>query len=341
MKKCFASSILILFALCSFASAQSYTIRVAYDTNLRESASLDSAVIANAPAGTTLQVMGEESRWLRINRNGYDVWMAAWVDHTRADSSAQSASQPHASSPTDNCCHIDRECSTAQQWTDGYFAYQNNQCAAPAQPQLVGSVPPAGNAPSQVDNCCYVDRHCSSEQQWRDGYLAYQSKQCAQPNAPAGNTQRGIAIVGDADFVAYYGQAVDFLKDKLPHRYAYMVGGLSRIEQLRMKSWSHVLTDTRTFYVDWHDGAPSHNRSKIRESAILVHEACHVHRADAGWRVDLCDHAGYTREEVFCREMELAVVKELGAPAQLIESTQAMVERTREGIQTPIPASGC
>ena len=75
----------------------------------------------------------------------------------------------------DNCCFVDRQCSTDQQWIDGYWAFQNNQCPAPAQSQ------PAGGAPAQIDNCCFVDRQCHSDQEWVDGYQAYQNNQCAAP----------------------------------------------------------------------------------------------------------------------------------------------------------------
>jgi len=84
-------------------------------------------------------------------------------------------------SDIDNCCFIDRQCQTDQQWTDGYWAFQSNQCSAPAQSQPVSSSPPASAAPAQIDNCCFVDRQCSSDQQWTDGYHAFQNTQCSDP----------------------------------------------------------------------------------------------------------------------------------------------------------------
>lgn len=38
-----------------------------------------------------------------------------------------------ASSQVDNCCFVDRECTTDDEWVSGYYAYQNNECAAPPQ----------------------------------------------------------------------------------------------------------------------------------------------------------------------------------------------------------------
>ena len=92
---------------------------------------------------------------------------------------------------TDNCCGIDRQCSTEKEWNDGYWAYQDGQCAAPAQSnasapaQSNASASPAssssGSTASQIDNCCFIDTQCSTDQEWTDGYWAYQNGQCAAP----------------------------------------------------------------------------------------------------------------------------------------------------------------
>ena len=81
----------------------------------------------------------------------------------------------------DNCCFVDRQCSTDQEWIDGYWAFQNNQCSAPAGSGTTGG------APAQIDNCCYVDRQCQTDQQWIDGYWAFQNNQCS---ARPGNRRR-------------------------------------------------------------------------------------------------------------------------------------------------------
>ncbi len=104
------------------------------------------------------------------------------------------------SAQIDNCCFVDRQCSSDQDWSDGYWAFQNGQCAAPAQSQPQTSAAPASNAPAQIDNCCYVDRQCQSDQEWSDGYWAFQNGQChapvqAQPQtsaAPVGNVPANV-----------------------------------------------------------------------------------------------------------------------------------------------------
>ncbi len=81
----------------------------------------------------------------------------------------------------DNCCFVDRQCSTDQDWTDGYWAFQNNQCPAPAQSSAPSSSQPVSAAPAQIDNCCFVDRQCGSDQDWAAGYYAFQNNQCPAP----------------------------------------------------------------------------------------------------------------------------------------------------------------
>ncbi|MDE2859391.1 MAG: hypothetical protein OXN94_16215 [Chloroflexota bacterium] len=115
----------------------------------------------------------------------------------------------------DNCCFVDRECQSDQDWTDGYWAFQNGQCAAPAQSQPLAQAvsqpqpQPQTGGPVAIDNCCFVDRQCQSDQDWTDGYLAFQNGQCAapaqsQPQAqtvsqpqPQPQPQTGSAIVSN------------------------------------------------------------------------------------------------------------------------------------------------
>ncbi len=83
----------------------------------------------------------------------------------------------------DNCCFVDLQCNSDQEWLDGYWAYQNNQCAAPAQSQPA----PAASSSTPVDNCCGIDRQCQTDQDWINGYWAYQNNQCsASISSPQG-----------------------------------------------------------------------------------------------------------------------------------------------------------
>ena len=106
----------------------------------------------------------------------------------------------------DNCCFVNRQCATNQEWDAGWHAFQRNECPAsqPAAPAAPAPVSAAAGQP--IDNCCYVDRQCQSEAEWSDGYHAYQNGQCAapaqpQPAPPAQPVASAPAIVDNCCFV--------------------------------------------------------------------------------------------------------------------------------------------
>ncbi|MCY3780035.1 MAG: SH3 domain-containing protein [Chloroflexi bacterium] len=351
---------IILLALCLLSiitSAQGDSIRVAFNTNLRASNSLSASIIETAPAGTILTVLGEVNRWLRISRNGREVWMASWVRHERVGGGVQMQSQ--TTSTVDNCCFVDRQCQTDQDWADGYWAFQNNECQAPAGSGAPASSQPVSGAPAQIDNCCFVDRQCSSGQEWAEGYHAFQNNQCSAPAQSAASAQtasgviartanwvvigypsghgilpstspfvplapgerrpldnccqltwqcnseqdwakgysthlrntpdkhdhcalRGlISILGDPAFINHYERALDLLKTRAPQLYDYVLNGLDKIEQ-RLHT-GHVSPAIRAFFTGWHDSwlGQLEESEAIYDAAVLVHEACHVHRNDA------------------------------------------------------------
>ena len=176
MKTKVSISLLTLCLLSIITSAQGYSIRVASNTNLRASNSLSASIVETVPAGTTLTVLGEVNRWLRISRDGREVWMASWVRHERVEGGVQTQSQ--TTSTVDNCCFVDRQCQSDQEWTDGYWAFQNMQCAVPSQSQVQAtSSSPSADA-SQIDNCCQADRQCQTDEDWINGYYAFQNSQC-------------------------------------------------------------------------------------------------------------------------------------------------------------------
>ncbi|MCY4540217.1 MAG: SH3 domain-containing protein, partial [Chloroflexi bacterium] len=237
------------------ASTQGYAIRVTRNTYLRAANSLESGIVAKARAGAILQVAGEQGGWLQIDRNGRQLWMAGWVAHNRVEASV--ATQPQTTGIIDNCCFVDRQCGSEQQWTDGYWAFQNGQCAAPTRTQV--STQSVSTGASQIDNCCYAGWQCHTDEQWSSGYEAYQKDQCASPTQssllPAGmdasqvdnccwvnrlcnsdlDWQRGhaaykyyqcstgipIAIEGSPRFVREVRDAFNLLKEKVPRLYAY------------------------------------------------------------------------------------------------------------------------
>ncbi len=347
-----------------------------------------------------------------------------WIDgyhayhHNQCQAPAQSQPTGGAPAQIDNCCFVDRQCHSDQDWISGYWAFQNNQCNAPAQSPAPTSSQPAGGAPAQIDNCCYVDRQCNTDLDWRIGWHAYRTNQCgaagqaqatssSQPGSgvilrtatgivygrasghnilpsTGRNNLPGlgqifsydnccqlhwqcnsdqdwaagyrafqndgrcalpglISIVGDPDFVDFYVQRLDQLRTRLPHRYNYVLAGLDKIETNWMNLADNVLYRWRTFVDNW-NGRPDATWDS-RMSAVLVHEACHVHRHDAGYGFYSasrpCDREDSIREELICREMELAVVTELGAEPHVLDWTRDMVARTRASLQDPNDRGYC
>lgn len=129
----------------------------------------------------------------------------------------------------DNCCFVDRQCHNDQDWADGYYAFQNNQCAAPGQ--TGASAQPAGGVPAQIDNCCFVDRQCHNDQDWTAGYYAFQNNQCQAPAQSVRSVdqadikRRALRIEGSARYLAAVNAALDLFKARAPHWYVYTVFG--------------------------------------------------------------------------------------------------------------------
>ena len=200
-----AFAVLALLLVCGMSAAQNYQIQVGRNTNLRAGHGLDSRIVETARAGSVLHVTGSVGDWLRIIRQGKQVWMANWVRHSRVQDGASAAAEPQAQ--VDNCCFVDRECVTDQDWTDGFYAYQHHQCAAtagsltgsaaPAQPQTptqTGASAAAASKAGQIDNCCFAGWDCQTDDEWRAGYMAYQNSEC-----PVGSAASSRPVPPDID----------------------------------------------------------------------------------------------------------------------------------------------
>ncbi len=350
MKKKGLVALICVLAVSSVALAAEYSIRVTYNTNLRATNNLDARIVETAPAGATLSVIGSSGRWLRISRNGGDVWMAEWVSHDRVEGGQPMGTQQQPSN-IDNCCFVDRQCATDQDWTDGYWAFQNGQCSAPAQTQVTTVTQPMTTTSSAVDNCCFVDRQCTTDQDWTDGYWAFQNGQCSAPgqsqvqtssqpasaaSADANNCcflgwqcqtdeewargfhayqtneceHPGIAIEGSPGFVEQMHAALDLLRNGSAYWYDFVIRGLDRIRQTPPEVIG-VNVSERTFYLDYGDRPPpgvSLDHHTTHDASMLIHEACHVHRYEAGLE------AGGLPGEKACVETEIRALEEI-APA--------------------------
>ena len=313
--------VMLCLATAGIASAETYSVRVTHNTNLRASYSLESAVIETVPAGTTVQVIGQFDRWLKIHRNATDVWMADWIPYTRVEGSA-------TPSDVDNCCFIDRQCQSDSEWTAGYWAFQNNQCVAPVQTQTQTSTPAISTDAAAIDNCCYVNRQCNTDQEWQNGYWAYQNNVCGAPqqSAASGTVSSSLPpIDGPPDFVVKVVAAFDYLRSKAPNWFNYVVAKTASVGPHPFFGSRAYMARKRIQIGDTHDD----NTTVL--ASVLVHEACHLYQWDAGrWNSILVDP---TRLEVECMEVQLGAMLEF-APRHWF------IRRLREAIRNPLVSVG-
>lgn len=116
--------------------------------NIRADATTDSFVVATARPGQSYQVtasrQGAKWCWLKIapgwlaNTSRVHSTEPAPAAATRSIASQQS--DPPPKTDIDNCCFVDRQCRSDAEWEAGYWAYQRNECPAPA-PSLEPAAP--------------------------------------------------------------------------------------------------------------------------------------------------------------------------------------------------------
>lgn len=311
MKTIAALIILLVLGSCfGTASAQEYSVRVTHNTNLRASYSLRSAIVETVGAGTILDVMRQFNRWLNISRDGQDVWLADWVPMTRVE-----IETPRA---VDNCCYVDRQCSAEDEWEAGYWAFQHNECPAPAraQPQTPAQTEASSpeSDPSNVDNCCFLNWQCYSDYDWQVGYETHQQNQCESRSGPS---------EAPKDFGSKISAALNMLRVRASHWYHYTVGALTNIQEV---SGNKIRVNNRTGETSWGAGTHIVQYGSVESvAALLVHEACHVQRRRAG------KEPGGVAGEAACLGMEIEVLKLLGGYG----SRLPYLETLRANIRNP------
>lgn len=282
MKTRLATAALLFVVACGAVFAQSYQIRVTHTTNLRASYSLDSAVMATAAAGSTLQVVDHYESWLKIDQDSATMWMADWVAYTRLDPSdfqpvtVDSSVSPSGSSigiEIDNCCYLDRECATDAEWEAGKLAFQNNLCHA-----------------DQSLSCCDRGWICTFDFDFYTGKWFWQHNGfCSSPTM---SVTDGMIIEGSNRFIHQVRNALDRIRSKSPEWYAYAISGALKIREA--SSW-RALGGSSAPARSINLGA-GHSNSEDSAIAAIVHESCHVQRMLAGLR----DELEWRAEEPVC-----------------------------------------
>ena len=291
MKIRLAALLLIAWIASSIATVQAYQIRANRGLNLRADSSLQSRVVDTVRSGDILQVVGSANNWLEIDRNGRIVWLASWTDYSRVGETTQPVQQ--SSAPIDNCCFVDRQCSSEGEWTGGFYSFQR-ECPVPqadtTQPpaadyaQPIGAIRPAPYLPvSQldwsrvnepgIDNCCQIGWDCINDEEWQQGYRVYQASRCHHSH---------ILVDGNANFKSIMETAFEQLRIKQPHWYSFAVSGLNRVHMRPDGQVSSVNTAARDYGESFNPDLVWGRWDVYDRAGGLVHEACHVHMYNRG-----------------------------------------------------------
>lgn len=164
-----------------------------------------------------------------------------------------------------------------------------------------------GTSPADIDNCCFLNWQCQTDEAWRRGWAAFQNDQC-EAEAP-------IAVQGGEGFRELILESLELLRRRSPSWYLYTIGGLDKVVQTGSYEDTFINYHTRVFYYHsddaWSAGL-SRQEHRAYTASILVHEACHVHRHEAGFA-----YQGWqAREEAACTGAQLEAYEAIdpGAP---------------------------
>ena len=246
--------------------------------NIRDSFSASSRVVATARAGDSFAVSqsrrGAAWCWLKVGRG----WLAKTSRVSPTPPEPASPAQTNQPANVDNCCFVDRQCQTDQEWENGYWAFKNGHCAAPAQT--------ISTTPSNADNCCFIGWQCHNDDDWRRGYHAFQNNQCggnAITNPAALNLPE---IQGSNWFRQQIMDAFEFLRLNSPKWFNYTAPKIRKIVEVAElenkyggeQAYANISLPDKTVQV---------RTSAIRPESwpvhsMLVHEACHAHQWDSG-----------------------------------------------------------
>ena len=321
-------ALVLAFILCNGVFAQNYQIRITYNTNLRASYSTSSRIIETAPSGAVLHITGTQGRWLQVSKNGNQLWMAGWVGHTRVDNPPQA--QP---SNVDNCCFVDRQCNSDQEWTDGYWAFQNRQCVAPTQPQT-SSQPATTASQSNVDNCCFIGWECNNNEDWNRGYHAYQNNQCGVPTQSSVVLSHRPSIEGSARFVAQVSSALNALQGWSSQWYNYVLNGTSSIVERALATYGASANVAHRQITVGHDMAfyRGNNYTQMYVlGSVLIHEACHIYRFEAGhpgYRPSEGNEAGLN-EEAACLTVQIEASRQINPSHQWLRALSRLLDQVQ------------
>ena len=289
LSACFIALVLTIAAGPAAAQDGCYHYRIALvsDTmNIRQSHSAGSPVVRRAVAGESFAVssstQGVTYCWLNIPA-GWLAWTVRVSGSQPAVTTASSGTQTTQPSNIDNCCFVNRQCQSDQEWVNGYWAYQRNECpvSSPTTQQI--SAQPISSTPADVDNCCFTGWHCNTDDEWARGYWAYQNNQCAAGPPPSTSARDGnIGIEGSETFQIWVKAGLDLLKRTAPQWYDFVQGATRLLKERPAGTYVLIHVESGIHETAWDANDYPNDLNIYTIAHEMIHEACHFYQYRRG-----------------------------------------------------------
>lgn len=323
-KLCVVNVVILSLSIVILGQSNCYphdTVYLTGSMNIRDSFSASARVVGTARAGDSFAVSqsrrGDRWCWLNIGKG----WLAKTSRVSPTPPAPTSPSQTVQTANIDNCCYVDRQCQTDQEWENGYWAFQNGQCVVPAQNTSAPS--------SNVDNCCFIGWQCHNDDDWSRGYHAFRNNQCGG-NAITNPAALNLPEIEGSDwFRQQIAEAFEFLRANSPKWFNYTASKLRRIVEVAELTGKY---GTEAYArVNARNGRVKVSRSSLLEGNwplhnALVHEACHVHQWDSGKYDGWSWSLSYDLEPE-CYEVQIQALSEMMPDARLIRLLRCYAER--------------
>ena len=245
--------------------------------NIRELPSTTSRVVAKAQAASSFAVAasirGDKWCWLNITQG----WLAhtAHVQATEPLRTLRTTAATSASTETqqtqpniDNCCFVNLNCQSEQDWVDGFWAFRRQECSVQGASEQIST--PA--APHYIIN----------------------------------SQGRRIPIYGDEEFRLTIARGFFYLRDRLPRWWQYVAiiddvkyGGKEGNCNYACANWP---------YKNVRFGPIAYGQSASTIAQTLIHESCHLYQWQEGrgenydWSVPRAERS----HEIECENVERA-----------------------------------
>ena len=157
-------------------------------------------------------------------------------------------------------------------------------------------------AQSDSDYCCFLNGRCLGDAHGNRAWAADRQEPC-ESDPP-------IVIEGGDGFREQILESLRLLRRENPTWYDYVTSGLVKVAQTDSYADTFVNFHSKVFYFDQDDGWPpglTRREHAAYIASVLVHEACHVRRYEAGFAY----HGWQTREEGACTQAQLEAYEAL------------------------------